>query len=333
MVKLRNHIAEKNQKLLLAICSRSFLGSGVSNDFEDFVQVAWIGLLRAVEKYDPDHYVQANFSTYAHMWIRQAISRYRADTDSGIRVPVHIVEQVNLLRSIEGEFTARHLRDPVTPEELAEFCGLSPETVKRLWGIRSRQQLASINAEAYGVDSNIPMIDILPSDSKKDLSYCVIAREEELLPDGIEIEDVKATLELLPVREHDILVLRSHEHTLEDISVMFGMTRERVRQLERRALRTVRMLLGFEADLNHNDHCIRSTVPIDVEALRQKLLLRSQNKGKKRRKPTNRRTQLRGALKYVLAEDLKLREERRTVNALRKSLKIGLTKALTQERK
>ena len=228
-VLAREHLIKANTRLVVSIAKR-YIGRGVP--FLDLIQEGNLGLMKAVEKYE---YLRGfRFSTYATWWIRQTITRSIADQGRTIRVPVHMVDRIRQLYKTTHELEQKLGRVPNT-EELAESIGVAPNKVEWMlqvsWLPLSLE--SPINDEEE--DSELGMFvedQVTPSPSET--TYSNLLREK--------IENV---LETLPCREARILRLRfglenGHTYTLEEVGQKFGLTRERIRQIEGKALRRLR---------------------------------------------------------------------------------------------
>ena len=223
----RHRLVTANARLVISL-AKSYLGQGVP--LLDLIQEGNIGLMRAAEKFDwrRGH----KFSTYATWWIRQALTRAVADQGRTIRLPIHRQEQVRKLRKAMRELTKQLGRDP-TPEDLAKTLGYSPEEVERLMQHAQRPMSLEKPVMEYG---NSQFGEFLESDDP--LPVDVI--EEDAL-----VHDIQAMLGALPSREARIIELRyglrdGHEYTLKEVGDRFGLTRERIRQIENDALHRLR---------------------------------------------------------------------------------------------
>jgi RNA polymerase primary sigma factor len=226
--RAKDHMIRANLRLVVSQ-ARKRAGSGLP--MLDVIQEGNLGLIRAVEKFD---YAKGfKFSTYAMAWIKQAIGRGLAEQTRTVRLPVHVVEELAKFRRVERKLETKLNREP-TAEELAEEVGTSPA---RIIDMRRAGRDAISLDTPVGADGNSKIADLVP-DAEAENAVEVLERAELF-------SELRRQIDTLPQREALIIALRfglhdGHEHTLQQVADHIGLTRERIRQLEKQALAELR---------------------------------------------------------------------------------------------
>ncbi|GMV64888.1 MAG: hypothetical protein AMXMBFR75_06920 [Candidatus Hinthialibacteria bacterium] len=242
LVRTKQAFAEANLRLVISVAKR-YRDRGLP--FMDLIQEGNLGLLKAIEKFD--HHLGFKFSTYATYWIKQSISRSLGDRSRTIRLPVHLQDEIRKIQKVRDSLTGSLGREPRV-EEVAAQTGESPERIRSLEDLVT--PIVSLHS-AVDDEGKLELEEVIPDATHRS--------PRENLDEVSALEDVEAALTRLPEREREIVRLRyglkdGKNYTLEELGQMMGVTRERVRQLEMKALKFLRHPVVGKKLISHLTH-------------------------------------------------------------------------------